>query len=173
MNSETFTVGELAERLERSSPEFSAGYYARQIRGWAQQELLGPGVRRSGEGPTAPQLFNRYHLATARIFSALTRLGFNASQLRVVRSIFTTHAIRTVVDDYLSPKANWDDLQPWYLVLYTAETGDVVGGHFSTTTSINQSASAGGPIVLVIRVSALFRALFEEPSQPAVPDKEA
>src|SRR5215204_2968801 len=83
-----FTVGMMAARLERANPTFPAGYYARQIRGWAQRRIFGSDVKMKGEGPTAAQLFRRHHLAMAKLFSVLTRLNFEANALRTVTTCF-------------------------------------------------------------------------------------
>jgi hypothetical protein len=172
-----FTVGMMAARLERANPTFPAGYYARQIRGWAQHRLFGLDVKLKGEGPTAAQLFRPRHLAMAKLFSTLTRLNFEANALRTVTGCF--HNI-TAEPSEPEPPTSFEQIvarheqllepeqfRPWFLVLYATESGDIASGLLTQHPRIDATAAewmsdANAPNAICLNVSRLWLGLFDD-----------
>lgn len=150
---ETFTVGQMAERLAKAKPSLSAGYFARQIRGWAQADLF-PDAGIRGSGRTAAQTFERHHLVMAQIYGFLTTLGMTAPQLKMVNACLQTMpGVKKVVEDYSSGDRDWR------FFLYLNEDGEVKGGKLTKEKTYNELFSALAPNVLMLAPRSLFRAL--------------
>lgn len=172
-----FTVGMMAARLERANPTFPAGYYARQIRGWAQHRLFGLDVELKGEGPTAAQLFRRHHLAMAKLFSVLTRLNFEANALRTVTACFLNVTAGTNEPEpptsferivaHHEQLLNPEQFKPWFLALYATESGDIASGLLTQRPSIDATAAewmadVNAPNAICLNVSRLWLGLFDD-----------
>jgi len=150
---ETFTVGQMAERLSVAKPSLSAAYIARQVRGWAQAGLFpDAGVR--GSGRTAAQIFEEHHLVMAQIYGFLTMLGMNASQLKAVNAcIQNGPGIKKVVSAYNSGDRDWR------LFLYFTEDGEIWGGNLTKEKSYRAGVVASAPNVIMLAPRSLFRVL--------------
>lgn len=164
------TAGQVAERLAIGTSE-PASFFARQIRTWAPAGLFGD-LARGGDGPTAPIYFDQYHLALARIFSALTRMGLDVRSLVKLKHCGLDTADRPigrafrsgiwhVVDEYLSGN------RQWFLVVPTTESGEIYGGRYTTNPyrdpDVNIALSSLKPIELTINLEVLWRGLFDRP----------
>src|SRR3954451_7654181 len=77
------TVGEVAARFARVEPAFPVGYFRRQIQHYVQIGLVRPPLYQ-GQGRTSAALFAERQICAAYLFSALTRLGLKAEQLRMI-----------------------------------------------------------------------------------------
>lgn len=148
-----YTVGQMAELLELASPKFSAAYYARQIRGWAQADLF-PDAGIRGSGRTAAQVFQSHHLVEARIYGVLTMMGMTVPQLRLVQACF-----RNSIGIVNTVKSYEKGDQDWRFVLHLTNEGEVYGGKFCKELRPNRLVDALAPNIIVLAAGSIFRAL--------------
>lgn len=74
MHIENQTIGQISESFAQKFNDFSAAYYARQLRHHVQLGVHAP-YARTGEGRTAAALFRPDEVAMIRLVSVLARLG--------------------------------------------------------------------------------------------------
>ena len=164
---ESFTVGQMAERLAKAKPSFSAAYFARQIRGWAQADLFpDAGVR--GSGRTAAQIFETHHVVMAQIYGFLSVLGMTAPQLKIVNACLHNGTdIRKVVKAYEGGDRDWR------FFLYLTEDGEVWGGKLTKDKTAHEGVQASAPNILMLTPRSIFRALdvAKERDEESAPEK--
>jgi hypothetical protein len=160
-----FTVTEIAEHLSRASPgEVAARYFARQIRHWSYRGLFGPLPSR-GVWNSAPQLLEAHHYVEARIFGALTELGFTVSDLHLVRACFENRpagidaprqawlGTRSVLESFRSGQTDWRCL------VFTNDDGKIGGGAFARNSAVPEFLKAANPVLIILNERVLFDGL--------------
>ena len=146
----TLSVDDVARRLHKAFKGATKGYYARQIRGWAQRGLVDH-ILLAGTGRTAGRMFDADAPYRAALLSYLTALGMKPDQMRPFVGMLDNNAFQPKPLDRV--RAN----DATFMVVELDDAGEYFCGGIQAAPAPFGFARA--PAALVVDLRELFSPL--------------